>query len=191
MKRLFEIFGLVAHPAWPPKSVRGVEVEVLMTDPEDVLLRFTVLGTGLSLPRGTSPERADALWETTCFELFLRSAEPEAYFEFNFSPSTQWAAYAFDSYRVGRRDLPLAMEPHVDCQPGHVTKENPHYVLEVDVDLSALPAQALRMGLCAVIEERDGTKSYWALTHPTDTPDFHHPGSFAVDLPRALPSPRA
>ena len=34
----------------------------------------------------------------------------------------------------------------------------------------------------AVIEEADGTKSYWALAHPSDKPDFHHPDSFALDL---------
>lgn len=37
--------------------------------------------------------------------------------------------------------------------------------------------------LSAVIEEADGTISYWALAHPSDKPDFHHPDSFVLDLP--------
>ena len=42
------------------------------------------------------------------------------------------------------------------------------------------------MGLCAVIEEKDGTKSYWALAHPPgDKPDFHDPACFALELPAA------
>lgn len=39
------------------------------------------------------------------------------------------------------------------------------------------------VGLSAVIEEAEGTRSYWALAHPADKPDFHHPDSFACDIP--------
>jgi hypothetical protein len=38
------------------------------------------------------------------------------------------------------------------------------------------------LGLSAVLEENDGTKSYWALAHPGDKPDFHAPGCFAARL---------
>jgi hypothetical protein len=37
--------------------------------------------------------------------------------------------------------------------------------------------------ITAVIEEADGTKSYWALNHPPGKPDFHHPDCFALELP--------
>lgn len=36
--------------------------------------------------------------------------------------------------------------------------------------------------ITAVIEEADGTKSYWALAHPSEKPDFHHPDGFVLDL---------
>ena len=39
------------------------------------------------------------------------------------------------------------------------------------------------LGLSAVLEERDGTKSYWALAHPSGKPDFHHPDCFIARLP--------
>ena len=40
------------------------------------------------------------------------------------------------------------------------------------------------LGLSAVLEEKDGTKSYWALAHPEgDRPDFHDPVCFAARLP--------
>jgi len=45
----------------------------------------------------------------------------------------------------------------------------------------AVPVGA-RIGLSAVIEETDGTKSYWALRHPPGKPDFHHPDCFALTL---------
>jgi hypothetical protein len=38
------------------------------------------------------------------------------------------------------------------------------------------------LGLSAVLEENDGTKSYWALAHAADKPDFHAPGCFAARL---------
>ncbi len=36
--------------------------------------------------------------------------------------------------------------------------------------------------ITAVIEEADGTKSYWALAHPAEKPDFHHPDGFVLEL---------
>jgi len=39
------------------------------------------------------------------------------------------------------------------------------------------------LGISAVIESGDGTKTYWALHHPSDKPDFHHPGSFLLKSP--------
>ena len=49
--------------------------------------------------------------------------------------------------------------------------------------LPDLPPAALKLGLSAVIEEIDGTKSYWALAHAPGPPDFHHPDCFALQLP--------
>ena len=71
------------------------------------MLSYTLTGdiNALVLPAKSEPGRADDLWQTTCFELFLRG-EGAAYREYNFSPSGEWAAYAFDSYREGRREIP-------------------------------------------------------------------------------------
>jgi hypothetical protein len=33
-----------------------------------------------------------------------------------------------------------------------------------------------------VIEDADGSLSYWALAHPPGRPDFHHTEAFALDL---------
>ena len=58
----------------------------------------------------------------------------------------------------------------------------------------ALPALPWRLGLSAVIEEQgpDDThvKSYWALAHFADKPDFHHPGAFTLELGEIGDSPR-
>jgi hypothetical protein len=178
---------LIPHPSSPPNAIAAVEVEFGMSDGDEVLLRYLVRGSGLLLPEAQAPARADELWMTTCFEMFVMPDDGgDAYFEFNFSPSTRWAAYAFNGYRAAMRDVALAVEPHVEREPPAEPEDGePHYVLEAEVDFSAIPAGALRVGLTAVIEEVDGTKSFWALAHPSPEPDFHHADSFVLELPAA------
>ena len=78
-----------------------VEVEIMRPRPCDLLLRYVVTGkmSELRLPPVVSPARADELWRHTCFEAFVRASPNFAYYEFNFSPSMQWAAYRFRAYR--------------------------------------------------------------------------------------------
>ncbi|WP_404339532.1 DOMON-like domain-containing protein [Sphingomonas sp. MMS12-HWE2-04] len=174
---------LVPHPDTPPAAISAVDVELIDTDGADLMLRYVVRDSdGLVVPAPQSPGRADGLWQTTCFELFLRGAG-EGYFEFNFSPSGQWAAYAFDAYRAGMRELELGIDPHVEGE-----RASGMFTLDADLDLSDLPPTALHVNLSAVIEEADGTKSYWALAHPAGKPDFHDPACFILELPAA---PRA
>lgn len=175
---------LIPHPAHPPRAIEGVEVEIGMTDGDEILLRYLVRGSGLLLPEAQSPGRADELWMTTCFEMFVMPESDDAlYFEFNFSPSTRWAAYAFNGYRAAMRDLPMTVEPHVEREPALEPEDGePHYALEADVDFSEIPVGPLRVGLTAVIEELDGTKSFWALAHPSDEPNFHHEDGFVLAL---------
>ncbi len=169
--------SLIPHPQSLPRSVTRVTVEVTATDRDDVLLDFVIHGGELVvLPSSIGAERVDGLWATTCFELFLKPEGGSDYFEFNFSPSCQWAAYVFDDYRCGRRNLHLAVDPHLESDPERSRE------LSVDVDLSNLPDTPLGMALCAVIEETDGTKSYWALAHPPGPPDFHDPDCFTATL---------
>jgi hypothetical protein len=49
--------------------------------------------------------------------------------------------------------------------------------------LSALPRNIpWHLGLSAVIEDTNGGKSYWALTHPPGGPDFHHSDCFTHEF---------
>ncbi len=171
-------FALVPHPETKPSQVRSVCVQYHMTDPDDILLTFKVEGSAeLCLPEWRSAQRVDELWKTTCFEIFLLAADGR-YFEFNLSPSTEWAAYSFISYRTDMQTLALDVEPHISFAVKPDT-----FTLEADLDLGQIPQGELKLALSAVIEERDGTKSYWALAHPPGQPDFHHPDCFALTLP--------
>jgi len=125
-------------------------------------------------PRG----RADGLWQHSCFEAFVAQGDGAAYAEFNVSPSGAWAAYAFDDYRAGMRDLELANPPAVD--------QTTQGIWHVSLDLCGLDAllgaRPWRLALTAVIEARDGSTSLWSLRHPPAKPDFHHADCFAARL---------
>lgn len=151
-------------------------------------LRFTYRAVGdmgkLIIPAQSAARRADRLWEHTCFEAFLRAGIESAYYEFNFSPSGEWAVYAFRGYREAAPALDDGAAPEIV-----VRRYSDRLELDAVVRLDRLPAlggaSLLRIGLSAVIEASDGALSYWALKHPAAKPDFHHADSFALEL--ALP----
>ena len=170
---------LKPHPDTPSDAVTRIEVEVECPQPGSLALRYFVTGDigEVLLPPPAAPTRADDLWQRSCFEAFLREESDAGYHEFNFAPSSQWAAYQFTDYREGRRPAAVTVpiiEAHADAG---------YYELHATLDWS-VPAQ---MALSAVIEERIGRKSYWALAHPSGDPDFHHPDCFVL----RLPAPRA
>jgi hypothetical protein len=123
--------------------------------------------------------RRDGLWEQTCCEVFIEFEG--GYYEFNLSPSGDWALYQFSGYRSGASS-PDTVPPVVEAH-----RDGDLWQLQAHIDLSRLPLlrhdRPWRMGLSAVIETKVGDKSYWALAHPAGKPDFHHPDSFALVLP--------
>ena len=135
------------------------------------------------MPSFAGKGRADQLWQTTCFELFLKPEADPAYVELNLSPSERWAAYDFAAYREGMAERPVEREPQGTMRLG-----SSFAIFDAAVPLSALPDRDCRMNLTAVIEEQGGTKSYWALAHPAERPDFHDPACFVATLPAPKPS---
>lgn len=131
----------------------------------------------LSIPDPATPGRADGLWKTTCCELFLQQAGAQEYLEFNLSPSSEWAAYRFSGYREGAEDIDVTPpDIRLDCSASHLALET---TIEIPDAWDDAPLVA---ALSTVVEERDGTISYWALRHPPGKPDFHHPDCFALTL---------
>ncbi len=104
--------SLLHHPATPAPVVRTIDVQAAWTDEGQLELAYRLRGdmSRLSLPEPERFGQADGLWEHTCFEAFVGLVGDTAYREFNFSPSGQWASYAFSDYR--RRDeRPLVVPP--------------------------------------------------------------------------------
>ncbi|MCY7339639.1 MAG: DOMON-like domain-containing protein [Sphingomonas bacterium] len=165
--------NLVPHPDHPPLDVTAIDASVWHGDGR-WHFRFLLDGTDrLINPDPPKSGRADDLWKTTCFEAFVGGAGG-AYLELNFSPSGQWAAYAFDGPRQGMSNA----DADVD-----VWLEGGEDWIAVEAAVSTHFAPNSPLGLTAVIEEQDARKSYWALAHPSGKPDFHDPSCFIARLP--------
>ena len=175
-------YPLKIHPDSRCPAVRQVEVEAERPQAGALLLRYIVNGDigDLVLPPVVEPARTDALWQRTCFEAFIRPGADEAYYEFNFAPSTQWAAYRFDGYREGMRAAEEigALRIDVDCTAERFTLQ---VALQCDQSFE-LARSTWHVGLSAVLEAVGGAKSYWALAHPPGKPDFHRADCFALEL---------
>ena len=171
---------LILHPDSTCEAVKWIEVELSRPGPRALKLRYELGGYigDLLIPGQAAPARAEGLWQHMCFELFLRTEDEAGYLEFNFSPSMQWAVYRFSGYRTVIGDAPDGVQPRIRFLSG---SNGLALVAEID----GLPELDWRLGLCAVIEEKNGSKSYWALAHPPGDPDFHHPACFALELPAA------
>ncbi len=147
-----------------------------------LLLRYALQGpldTVLIAPPAEPPRRLDELWQATCFELFLACPGQEPYWEFNLSPAGHWNVYRLEGYRRG-----LAAEPayaqlalQVLRDPGEL-----RLLLEVDLPPGLGADQPLEAAITAVIQQRSGLVSYWALAHGGSEPDFHRRDGFQLRL---------
>ncbi|MES1197192.1 MAG: DOMON-like domain-containing protein [Pseudomonadota bacterium] len=172
-------FVLSPHSDSDGSSVRRIEVKARRPSPLQLRLKYEIAGEidALRVPPLAKPARADELWRTTCLEAFVQIDGEAGYFEFNFAPSRQWAAYVFDAYRADMHAVEIE-PPRIEVQSGAA-----RLALAVSVDLPPSAAHAdWRLGVTAVIEDVKGEKTYWALAHPPGKPDFHHPIGFAGRL---------
>lgn len=170
---------LTPHPANIAAPVTSLSAEV-GRDGDGLRLTYEVRGTvsTLRVPAPSAPLRTDGLWRATCFELFLKPGAGEAYYEFNFSPSSEWAAYRFVGYRRGMADAAILTPKIATAISGPTLK------LTATIDIAALSVTpSARLGLAAVLDQKSGAKTYWSLAHGGDKPDFHRADGFIARLP--------
>ena len=173
-----ETLTLMPHPDHPPLRVSEVTAAVIGLDANWLRLRWQVRGTQqLVVPPFAGKGRADGLWQTTCFEIFVRQPMGEGYCECNLSPSEQWAAYDFAGYREGMANRPMPRDPGCTLRRGGGMA-----IFDAELPIAGLPELPWQFGLSAVIEEEGGIKSYWALAHPQGKADFHHAACFVARL---------
>lgn len=174
------ILSLNPHSDTPSAEELAISVTVKRNAANLLSLRYHLRGdvAGVSFPPTGDGVRTDGLWKTTCFEVFLRADEGEEYHELNFAPSGHWAAYSFERYREGMQDAALVPSIAFDLTSATLTT-----TIQIPAGTSTW-----HLGLSAVIEEKGGRKSYWALAHPPGKPDFHHRDCFVLELPAAKTS---
>jgi hypothetical protein len=175
--------ALRPHPDSACVAAMRIDVDVARPSAGSLVLTYVVDGgiSELRLPAMTPTARGDELWQQTCFEAFVGTAAGAAYYEFNFAPSTQWAAYRFSGHRSGMRVATEISAPRIEVQPA-----SDSYTLQASLTLGELPGLprdvGWRLGLAAITEDTRGGKSYWALAHPPGKPDFHHFDCFALEF---------
>jgi hypothetical protein len=169
------LHSLRRHPDSRCVAATRVDVDVAPSGSGRLVVSYVVHGetSQLRLPAVTASERSHELWRCTCFEAFVGTATLAAYYELNYAPSTQWAAYRFSHYRAGMRVATEVGPPGIEVQSAPT-----RYTLKASLDLNTLSDlrrdTEWRLGLAAITEDREGRKSYWALAHPSGKADFHH-----------------
>lgn len=175
--------SLVAHPNTPDPVGHCVAACAQRPGPDALRFQYVLEADPERiriLPPAAAAGRADELWAHTCFEAFVGLPQSSRYLELNFSPSGEWAAYQFESYRKGMAPAALNAAPRLT-----LSRHGQRLELQAEVRLSATEVAAshvLRLALSAVVEDREGRLSYWALSHPPGRPDFHHTDSFSLTL---------
>ena len=170
---------LTSHPASACKAVQRIDVTLQRLDGTLQTL-FRIFGdfSRLVVPEPEQPKRRDALWRHTCCEVFVGARDSQEYYEFNFAPSTAWAAYRFSAYRTGMATAEVS-GPRVS-----VERFDDRLELSASVNLRECLGLkgAYRVSPTCVIEEPGNNLSYWALKHVADQPDFHHMASCNLEL---------
>jgi hypothetical protein len=175
---------LMLHTSQTTSVVSQIVVDAARPQSGRLELHYILTGDigALAIPSKTEPARRDDLWRATCFEAFVQAGDTSAYSEFNFAPSSQWAAYSFSAYRKRLDPAPDMAAPIIETQRSPTQLE-----LHAALDLRAWPALDpdvdWRLGLSAVIEDRSGAITYWALAHGIGAPDFHNALGFNLTLP--------
>lgn len=127
--------------------------------------------------QSVEPQRKNGLWQTTVFELFVGGRGQPSYFEFNFSPSSDWNAYSFTGERQG-------MTPVKKIEKNPVTRIHRSVNgcdVEGVIDLSLLGLSDIEVSATSVLDFGIH-KEYWAVAHFGEKPDFHLRQSFIVQL---------
>lgn len=173
---------LICHPGAVAVAVQNLRVDLDVLPQGHLHFHYELTAdlSQIRIPAPLLPRMTDGLWKHTCFEAFIAAEGEAEYHEFNFSPSGQWAAYAFSGYRVRR--------PWTAIQAPRITSVQTSHGIQLDTHIAAIDfppnsgSTAFQIGLAAVIETNDGRHSYWALHHPASNPDFHHREGFRITV---------
>ncbi|WP_455206200.1 DOMON-like domain-containing protein [Kaarinaea lacus] len=123
------------------------------------------------------PSRKDQLWNSTCCELFVGASDKSTYWEYNLSPSHDWAIFGFTDYRENKTDELSVSVLEVNTEFDNDKEYGLNSILTLP---DALVGQNLDIGISMVIQDKAGNPHYYALSHPGARPDFHDRKCFSI-----------
>lgn len=158
-----------------------IETEIYHLASDELLIEFRFLGPTERVrfpePSATTSRR-NGLWKHTCLEVFgthdLLASTP--YWEANCSTSGDWNAYSFSSYRA---DMAVSDNMTVELVQREASFQEAFFRVRIK---GAALQQTKHLGVTAVIEFMDDSRSYFALKHAGPQPDFHLKESFTISL---------
>jgi hypothetical protein len=176
MKQTFSLQPFPSNQALPNIKIAGN----IDRDVERLTICYNLTGNldevAIAL-RCDMPARKHELWQDTCLEFFLGIEKSDRYWEFNLSPAGHWNVYRFDGYRQGMQE-----ETTFERLPFNVESQSDLLRLVVEIELSKIMPKksAIALAITAVIKDRNGEVTYWALTHKGTEADFHRRDSFIL-----------
>jgi len=157
---------LVLHPECSAVPIESVTASLTPTE-QGCSAEFRLHGdiSRIKVPVHTASVREDFLWKTTCFEIFWRPDGGQWYREFNLSPSSKWACYDFDDFRLNSRDGPVEA---ISVESSHTETE-----LVLRASIASELDDPAQVALNAIVEDLEGNIQFWALAFPDGKPEFH------------------
>lgn len=139
--------------------------------------------SGVRIPElSTEPKRCDRLWEHTCFEIFLNPVGSSAYWECNFSPAGDWAAYCFTDYRSQMQVEEQILGIEILATGSTQAQREWKFSIDLASVAELINAPKLQCGLTAVVEHDSQGLTHWAIAHSGAKPDFHLRESFVYSV---------
>lgn len=156
----------------------SVEVELNISEDNIMNIRYSILGdmSLIELPDlEKEKKRVIGLWESTCFEMFLKEPNTTNYFELNFSPEGHWNCFYFDKPGDFIKPYPLKEHPITTVEVD--LKMQGYYKINVQFNLKSIlknfkNKSQVDIGLTSIVLYNNLT-TYWAQEHYGETPNFH------------------
>ncbi|MGB0452540.1 MAG: hypothetical protein ACPGJV_02415 [Bacteriovoracaceae bacterium] len=124
----------------------------------------------------TQLKRRIGLWESTCFEFFLRDPETGHYLEFNFSTTGLWNCFYF---KEKGQDLEEYFKLNLKTHRRITSSKSLEFTFSFSTN--DFPEKInLQQWLVnpTVILESSKEKAFYASIHPKEGPDFHNEANF-------------
>ncbi|SFV50560.1 hypothetical protein MNB_SV-12-26 [hydrothermal vent metagenome] len=120
-------------------------------------------------PKETKQQRANELWRDTCFELFIANHSSTEYYELNISPSTQWNAYHFKSYKEEMRETDVFSTPSIIS---HQLDKSYNLSFEMAFQEDIF-VKKLSINLAVILLDKEEMRHFYAINRCKESPDFH------------------